>query len=62
VLRDSDLLPPGVEVKQRSEIEFSWRAPGMPEALRVTTDLDFYENSFVERGVLVGGESTVSFR
>jgi len=44
VLRDSDLLPPGVEVKQRSEIEFSWRAPGMPEPLRVTTDLDFYEN------------------
>jgi ERCC4-related helicase len=43
VLRDSDLLPPGVEVEQRSEIEFSWRAPGMPEALRVTTDLDFYE-------------------
>lgn len=43
VLRDAELLPPGVEVKQRSEIEFSWRAPGMPEALRVTTDLDFYE-------------------
>lgn len=44
LLQQPDLLPPGIEAKQRSAVEFSWQAPGMPEALRITTDLDYFED------------------
>lgn len=44
LLDHHDLLPPGVEVERHSTVEFSWRAPGMTEALRITTDPGYYED------------------
>lgn len=44
LLDQPEMLPPAVQVERLSAVEFSWRAPGMPEALRITTDLAYYED------------------
>jgi hypothetical protein len=43
VIRASDVVPPGTEVKAMGAREYSYLAPGMPEPLRVTTDAAYYE-------------------
>ena len=43
VIRASDVVPPGTEVKAMGAREYSYLAPGMPERLRVTTDAAYYE-------------------
>ena len=43
VIRSSGLMPPGTEVEPLGHREYGLRAPGMREALRVTTDPAYYE-------------------
>jgi hypothetical protein len=43
VISRPDLMPPGVEVGTMGAREYSLLAPGMEEALRVTTDPAYYE-------------------
>ncbi|QVL47545.1 MAG: hypothetical protein KFB96_17825 [Thiocapsa sp.] len=43
LLARPDLLPPGVQTKVVGPRDWSWQAPGMPAAVRVTTDPDYYE-------------------
>ncbi len=45
VLRRPDLLPPGIEARLLSGREYSYAAPGMPSAVRVTTDPEYYEEN-----------------
>jgi hypothetical protein len=39
----SDLMPPGIRAKVLGARDWSWLAPGMPAAVRVTTDPDCFE-------------------
>lgn len=43
VLRQADLLPPGVIAEPLGPREYKYSAPGMREPLRVTTDPDYYD-------------------
>ena len=43
VIASPDLMPPGTEVRPLGPREYEIIAPGMKEKLRVTTDLDYYE-------------------
>ena len=43
LISSPDLLPPGTEIKPMGPREYSLLAPGMPAALRVTTDPEYYE-------------------
>jgi hypothetical protein len=43
VIRSSDALPPGIEVRPMGTREYSYLSPGMSERLRVTTDAGYYE-------------------
>lgn len=43
VLRNPDLMPPGVMVRPLGSREYGYLAPDMPEELRVTTDADRFE-------------------
>lgn len=43
VIRRPDVLPAGVVVKQLSAGEYSYQAPGMARAVRVTTRSDYYD-------------------
>jgi SNF2 family DNA or RNA helicase len=44
VIRSSEALPPGIEVKPMGYREYSYIAPGMSEHVRVTTDATYYEH------------------
>ena len=43
IIASPDLMPPGTEVEPLRHREYGLRAPGMREALRVTTDPAYYE-------------------
>ena len=43
LIRVPDLMPPGVTVKPLGRREYEFHAPGMPAAVRVTTDSDYYD-------------------
>jgi hypothetical protein len=43
VIRTTDVIPPGIEVRKMGARECSYLAPGMRESIRVTTDADYYE-------------------
>ena len=43
LISSPDLMPPGTEIKPMGPREYSLLAPGMPTALRVTTDPEYYE-------------------
>ena len=43
VISRPDLMPPGVEIRPMGTREYGLMAPGMKEALRVTTDPEYYE-------------------
>lgn len=43
VLRRPELLPPGIEVHPLGPREYSYLAPGMAEAIRITTDPKYFE-------------------
>jgi SNF2 family DNA or RNA helicase len=43
VIRRPELLPPGIEVQSLAAREYAYRAPGMREPVRVTTDAEYYE-------------------
>ena len=43
IIRSPELMPPGTEVKRLGRREYSLLAPGMPRAIRVTTDPAYYE-------------------
>ena len=43
IIASPDLMPPGTEIEPLSHREYGLRAPGMREALRVTTDPAYYE-------------------
>ncbi|MDE2987090.1 MAG: SNF2-related protein [Chloroflexota bacterium] len=43
VISRPDLMPSGVEIRPMGAREYSLLAPGMKEALRVTTDQEYYE-------------------
>lgn len=43
LLQRPDLLPPGCAIKQLQAGEFSYRAPGMSVAIRVTTRPDYFD-------------------
>ncbi len=43
VLRRPELLPPGVTAEPLQAREYKYSAPGMREALRVTTDPEFFD-------------------
>lgn len=43
ILRQSSLMPPGDEAVSLGAKDLSYRRPGMKEAIRVTTDADFFE-------------------
>ena len=45
VIRDPDLMPPGIEVQPLGPREYSLLAPGMAEPIRVTTDATYYEEN-----------------
>ena len=42
-VRGEALMPPGTQVRALGEREYALRARGMTVELRVTTDLDYYE-------------------
>lgn len=44
VLRTPELLPHGVETRRLAPREYELLAPGMPEALRVTTSRELFED------------------
>ena len=43
VIGSPDLMPPGLEIQSMRHQEYSLRAPGMTEPLRVTTDPQYFE-------------------
>lgn len=43
VIRRPDLLPPGVSVEPLATREYSYSAPGMAQAVRVTTDPSYFD-------------------
>ncbi len=43
VIRTTDIIPSGLEVKTMGAREYSYLAPGTPESVRVTTDANYYE-------------------
>ena len=43
VLGRGDVLPPGIDVKSLGAHQFAFSAPGMANAVRVTTNPTFYE-------------------
>ena len=43
IIGSSELMPPGVDVQPMGHREYALLAPGMNEALRVTTDPDYFE-------------------
>ena len=43
IIASPDLMPPGTEIEPLGRREYGLRAPGMREALRVTTDPAYYE-------------------
>ena len=45
VIRDPDLMPPGVQVQPMGPREYGLLAPGMNEPLRMTTDPEYYEEN-----------------
>ena len=45
IIRDRDLMPPGTQVEPMGQREYSLLAPGMQEAIRVTTDPGYYEEN-----------------
>ena len=45
VIRDPDLMPPGVQVQPMGPREYGLLAPGMKEPLRMTTDPEYYEEN-----------------
>ncbi len=45
IIRDPQLMPPDTEVRPLGEREYSLLASGMQEAIRVTTDPDYYQQN-----------------
>ena len=45
LLNRPDLLPPGITIKVAGIKDFSYLSPGMPQAVRVTTDPEFYDQN-----------------
>ncbi|MXY68847.1 MAG: helicase [Acidobacteriia bacterium] len=45
VIREPDLMPPGVQVQPMGPREYSLLAPGMKEPIRITTDPEYYEEN-----------------
>lgn len=45
LLQRPELLPAGITVQQLGSQEFSYRAPGQLDPIRVTTDPDFYQDN-----------------
>jgi SNF2 family DNA or RNA helicase len=43
VIQSVPALPPGITAEFMAKDQYAYSAPGMPEALRVTTDPEFYE-------------------
>ena len=43
IIASPSLMPPGTEIEPLGHREYGLRAPGMREALRVTTDPAYYE-------------------
>lgn len=43
VIAAPELLPPGLEVRPLGRREYTFRMPGLPAAIRVSTDPDYYE-------------------
>ena len=43
IIRSSDIMPPGTDVRPMGHREYGLSAPGMTERLRVTTDPEYFE-------------------
>ena len=43
IIGSSDMMPPGTDVQPMGHREYGLLAPGMTERLRVTTDLEYFE-------------------